>query len=136
MPFFFIPTNQLALTAVLPEETASAAGLSNFMRTLSAAFGTSIITTAWDNASTRNHVNLAGALNDPTGVTHTLTKAGLTPDQALAQIEGLTQSQAVMTATDQMFMFTTLAFVVAAAVVWISPKPRMVGGVMTDAGGH
>jgi len=136
MPFFFIPTSQLALTSVLPEETASAAGLSNFMRTLSAAFGTSIITTAWENASTRNHVTFAGALNDPTGVTHTLTGFGLSPAQALSQLDGLTQSQAVMTATDQMFMYTTVAFVVAAAVVWISPKPRIVGGAMTGGGGH
>ena len=33
MPFFFIPTNQLALAAVLPQEMASAAGLQNFLRT-------------------------------------------------------------------------------------------------------
>jgi hypothetical protein len=35
-----------------------------------------------------------------------------------------------------MFMYTTVAFVIAAAVVWISPKPRIVGGAMTGGGGH
>ena len=40
MPFFFIPTTSLALSAVLPQETASAAGLMNFMRTTAGAFGT------------------------------------------------------------------------------------------------
>ncbi|HWA64160.1 MAG TPA: DHA2 family efflux MFS transporter permease subunit, partial [Caulobacteraceae bacterium] len=47
MPFFFIPTTQLSLSAVLPEETAAAAGLQNFLRTTAAAFGTSLITTGW-----------------------------------------------------------------------------------------
>ncbi|WP_296599282.1 DHA2 family efflux MFS transporter permease subunit, partial [Phenylobacterium sp.] len=45
MPFFFIPTTSLSLSSVLPEETASAAGLQNFLRTTSAAFATSIMTT-------------------------------------------------------------------------------------------
>jgi DHA2 family multidrug resistance protein len=128
MPFFFIPTNQLALAAVLPQEMASAAGLSNFMRTISAAFGTSVITTAWENTSTRNRSYLSGALNNPTGVTHTLTHAGMTPGQALSQLDNLTQSQAVMTATDQMFMYTTVIFVIAAGVVWLGPKPKLLSG--------
>jgi len=69
-------------------------------------------------------VTFAGALNDPTGVTHTLTGFGLSPAQALSQLDGLTQSQAVMTATDQMFMYTTVAFVIAAAVVVVIKKKR------------
>ena len=63
MPFFFIPTTALALSSVLPQETASAAGLSNFMRTLSAAFATAIVTTLWENDSNRNHAALASTLH-------------------------------------------------------------------------
>jgi DHA2 family multidrug resistance protein len=134
MPFFFIPTTQIALASVLPQETASAAGLSNFLRTLSAAFSAAIITTLWDNGATRNHVSMAGALNDPTGLKSTLAHAGLSPAQALAQIEGLTQSQAVMLATDQMFLIMTVAFLLAAAVVWLAPKPHIAG--FAGGGGH
>jgi len=50
MPFFFVPTTQIALSSVLPSETASAAGLSNFLRTTSAAFSGAIVLTFWDNA--------------------------------------------------------------------------------------
>src|SRR5215469_16622516 len=66
-PFFFVPTIQIALSSVAPQETASAAGLSNFLRTTSAAFSTAIVTTQWDNAATRNHSDIAGALN-PAGM--------------------------------------------------------------------
>ncbi|HXQ48121.1 MAG TPA: MFS transporter, partial [Caulobacteraceae bacterium] len=134
MPFFFIPTSQLALSSVLPQETASAAGLSNFLRTTSAAFSTSIITTLWDSAGTRNHANMAGALNDPAGVQRILMRGGMTAAQALSQIDNLTQSQAVMLATDQMFFLTSMAFVVAAMAVWLSPKPNIAGVSM--GGGH
>ena len=134
MPFFFIPTNQLALSSVLPEETAAAAGLSNFMRTTSAAFATSLITTNWENAATRNRANMVGAINDPTGLMNKLNTAGRTAAQALAQIEGITQGQAVMLATDQMFLITSVVFVLAAGVMWLAPKPE--AGAPPMMGGH
>jgi DHA2 family multidrug resistance protein len=134
MPFFFIPTNQLALSSVLPSEMASASGLSNFLRTMSAAFATSLITTLWENAGARNHVALAGRLNHPEMVTNTLTASGMSPMQALTQLDNMVQSQAVMVATDQMFLLTSLVFVVAAAMVWLAPKAKPVD--MSQAGGH
>jgi len=134
MPFFFVPTTQIALSSVLPQETASAAGLSNFLRTLSAAFSAAIVTTMWDNASTRNHSNMAGALNNPAAVQTTMVHAGMTPAQALSQLDGVTQSQAVMLATDQMFLILALAFVVAACAVWLAPKPKIYG--TPGGGGH
>jgi MFS transporter, DHA2 family, multidrug resistance protein len=135
MPFFFIPTTQISLSAVLPSETASAAGLQNFLRTLSAAFCGALTTTMWDNAASRNHANMAGALNDPQGVQRTLGQMGMTPDQALNQIEGMTQNQAVMLATDQMFLIMTVAFAFAACVVWLAPKPNLFASPAA-AGGH
>jgi DHA2 family multidrug resistance protein len=134
IPFFFIPTNQIALSAVPPNETAAAAGLSNFLRTTAAAFATSIITTLWENAGNSNHAELAGRLNDTGGVINTFTSAGLNPDQALGQLDGILQGQSVMLATDQMFVITTLVFVVAGLAVWLGPKPKLGGGPMS--GGH
>jgi DHA2 family multidrug resistance protein len=134
MPFFFIPTNQLALSSVLPDEVAAASGLSNFMRTTSAAFATSLVTTNWENAAVRDRVNMVGAINDPTGLINKLKGIGGSSAQALAQIDGVTQGQAVMLATDQMFLITSLAFVVAAAVMWLAPKPTAPAGPVM--GGH
>ena len=135
MPFFFVPTTQIALSSVLPSETASAAGLSNFLRTLSAAFCGAITLTLWDNASSRNHSNMAGALNDPLGTLSRLLHMGLSRDQALAQLDNMTQSQAVMLAADQMFFLMTLVFLFAACVVWISPQPKIFGAP-GGGGGH
>ena len=135
MPFFFVPTTQIALSSVLPSETASAAGLSNFLRTLSAAFCGAITLTLWDNASSRNHSNMAGALNDPLGTLSRLLHMGLSRDQALAQLDNMTQSQAVMLAADQMFFVMTLVFLFAACVVWISPQPK-IAGAPGGGGGH
>jgi DHA2 family multidrug resistance protein len=135
MPFFFVPTNQIALAAVLPRETASAAGLSNFLRTTCAAFSASIVTTMWENATSRNHADMAGALNNPGALQSTLTRSGLSSAQALSQIDSLTQSQAVMLATNQMFIVMTVAFLVAACVVWLAPKPSLFTRPM-GGGGH
>lgn len=134
MPFFFVPTTQIALSAVRPEETASAAGLSNFLRTTSAAFSGAIALTLWDNGASLNRSNLAGALNDPNGAVATLMRGGLTQPQALGQLDAMTQSQAVMLATDQMFMLMTATYLVAACVVWLSPQPKIFGAAA--AGGH
>jgi DHA2 family multidrug resistance protein len=136
MPFFFIPTNQIALSAVPPQEMASAAGLSNFLRTTSAAFATSIVTTLWENNSTKDHAQLVGRLYHPEATTKMLTSAGLSPSQALGQLDGLTTSQAVMLSTDHMFVLTSLVFVVAAAAVWASPKVNIAGMSGPPAGGH
>jgi DHA2 family multidrug resistance protein len=128
MPFFFVPATALTLSSVKPEETASAAGLSNFMRTCSAAFGTSIMTTAWDNTSTAKRSELVGRLHDVPGALDTLAHQGLTPDQALGQVDRLVQVQATMLATNEMFLFATILFLFAASVVWFAPRPKRGGG--------
>ena len=128
MPFFFVPTTQIALSSVLPQETASAAGLSNFLRTTSAAFSAAIATTAWDNAASRNHADIASALHDVAATQTTLTRGGLSAHQALTQIDNIARSQSVMLATDQVQFGITIAFLVAACVVWLAPKPRLFAG--------
>ncbi|MGO4325429.1 MFS transporter, partial [Pseudomonas sp. KB_12] len=67
MPFFFVPVTALALASVKVEETASAAGLMNFCRTLSGAFATSVVTTVWADGASRNHNELSGVLNGAQG---------------------------------------------------------------------
>ena len=137
MPFFFIPTNQIALSAVPPQEMASAAGLSNFLRTTSAAFATSIVTTVWDNTTTKNHALLAGRLNNTDSTVNMMTSSGMSHAQAVGQIDYLTTMQSTMLSTDHMFVLTSLVFVIAAAAVWASPKPNIAGmGGGPPGGGH
>ncbi len=127
VPFFFVPTTRIALGAVLPQETASAAGLSNFLRTTAAAFSASISTTFWDNATSTSHANLAGMLNGAQAQIDALVANGLSADQALRQIDNMVQMQSVMLATDKVFLATACVFLLTGAFVWLAPRPKIVG---------
>jgi DHA2 family multidrug resistance protein len=127
IPFFFMNATMMTITSVLPEETATAAGLSNFMRTLGGAFSTSIVTTLWENTASAKRAELAGRLHDVPGALETLTGRGLTPEQARAQIDQLVQVQATMLSTNQILYFVAWIFVVVLGIVWLAPKPRLGG---------
>jgi DHA2 family multidrug resistance protein len=134
MPFFFIPTTSLALASVEEHETASAAGLMNFLRTLSGAFATSLITTLWDDQITRNHAELVGLSDSDQSVRSLLESSGMAADAVLQSIDRLVNSQAVMVATNQIMTAVALVFLVAAAVIWLAPKPSRI--VDAAASGH
>jgi DHA2 family multidrug resistance protein len=134
IPFFFIPSSILTLTSVRPEETASAAGLSNFMRTSGAAFATSIMTTAWENVATAKRSELAGRLHDVPGMISSMTSSGLAPESATGQIDRAVQVQAIMLSTDQVMFVLSMVFVLAVAIIWLAPKPQ--GRGFPQQGGH
>jgi DHA2 family multidrug resistance protein len=133
LPFFFVPTTALTLSSVRPEETASAAGLSNFLRTCGAAFATSIMTTAWDNIGTEKRGQMVGRLNEVGQTANSLSAQGLSHDQAIGQVDRLVQVQSTMLATNQLFLISTLLFLFAASVIWMAPKPK---GPAPAGGGH
>jgi DHA2 family multidrug resistance protein len=124
MPFFFIPLMGVALGSVTARETTSAAGLLTFMRSTAAAFATSITTTSWEHIASARHENIAGFLNGGQSMLDTLIRAGATAAQALRQLDGLVQTQAVMLATDRVFFVTSFLFVLAAGAIWIAPKGK------------
>ena len=134
MPFFFIPTTSLALASVDEHETASAAGLMNFLRTLSGAFATSLITTVWDDRITLNHAELVGLSDSDQGVRSILENSGMAADAVLQSVDRLINGQAVMLATNQIMTAIGIAFVIAASVIWLAPKPQRI--VDASAGGH
>jgi DHA2 family multidrug resistance protein len=124
IPFFFLAATMLTMMSVRPEETASAAGLSNFMRTSGGAFATSIMTTYWDNTATAKRAELVGRLNDAPGALAAMTSRGLSPEQAVAQLDQLVQRQAVMLSTNEVLYISTWVFALAVAVVWLAPRPN------------
>ncbi len=122
VPFFFVPLTGLALAAVHERETASAAGLVNFMRTTAGAFGTSIVTTEWDYTGTRMKSELVGRLHDVPGFLASL--APMSAEQATAQLDQLVKTQATMIATNHMFLYAALVLILGTAMIWIAPRPR------------
>jgi DHA2 family multidrug resistance protein len=135
MPFFFIPLMGLALGSVKPEETASAAGLISFVRTVAGAFGTSITTTAWENSGSRVRADVVGHLNNAPQTLTAIQGNGFSADQALRQLDNLVQTQSVMVATNHIFQAIAAVMFVAAAVVWFAPKPQG-APPPPGAGGH
>lgn len=124
MPFFFIGLTQLALSAVPPKDVGSAAGIQSFMRTLSGAIGTALATTFWDNYASTSRSELVARLNGAGAVMDKLGQVGLTMDQARASIDRLVQTQASTVALLHIYYVAAAVFVVAAAAVWVAPRPK------------
>ncbi|HWX00552.1 DHA2 family efflux MFS transporter permease subunit [Collimonas sp.] len=126
MPLFFVPLTALALSSVNPSETASAAGLMSFCRTMSGAIATSLVNTGWENNATRYHAELAGLVDQAGDAVNSLMQSGMSIDQARASIEQTLQSQSIMLSTNHMFMMAALSFLLGAIAVWFAPKPKRI----------
>jgi DHA2 family multidrug resistance protein len=133
LPFFFVPLTALALGSVEERETASAAGLQNFLRTLSGAVATSVVTTDWEDKTSVMHAELAGSVDRSGSMMQSLLASGMTPDAARSTLDNLVQGQSVMLATNQIMWIVCGAFVIAAAVIWLAPRPSRAVD-MTQAG--
>jgi len=123
LPFFFVPVTTLALASVEEHETASAAGLMNFLRTLAGAVATSVVTTSWESKTQVMHSELAGVVDRTGEVAHTLGASGFSPEATRQALDNMTQSQSVMLATNEIMAFVSLAFFLSAMLIWAAPRP-------------
>ena len=102
---------------------ASAAGLQNFVRTLSGAVATSLVTTSWENRTTAIHADLVGELDRSGEVMRTLTGLGPPPDARSGMLDNLLTGQSVMLATNQILWIVAALFLVSAFAIWLAPRP-------------
>ncbi len=128
MPFFFIGMTTLAMSGIATRDLTSAAGIMAFMRTLSGAIGTALATTAWDTASRVSRGDMVGRLNDPAGTLARMEGGGLSSAQARSALDRLAEVQASTIGATHVFLYASAAFIVAAMLVWIAPKPKNVTG--------
>jgi DHA2 family multidrug resistance protein len=116
--------------------------LSSFVRIVAGSFGTSIATTVWQDRAAIHHAQLAESISQSntaaTQVLAGLGSAGLTPEQALAQVNRLIDQQAYMLAANDVFFASALIFLLLIPVVWLSrPKPAAgPGNTDAAAGAH
>ena len=122
MPMFFVPVFSLGLSSIKPADMAGAAGILSFARTMAGAFATSLATTAWTNGGRAIRVNLLDQTGSGPAV-QSLMHAGLSQGQALRQFEAMIQGQAVMLATDKLFLTISVLLAVAACSIWLVAKP-------------
>ncbi len=124
MPLFFVPLTLIAMGSVDPRETASAAGLQNFMRTLSAAIGTSIATTMWVDQQQATRADLVNIVQLPTALRDTLAAQGIGTEAARALLSRLVDQEAVTLATTHLFEVSSLVLALSAAFIWLAPRPK------------
>ncbi len=135
MPFFFMPLIAISMGAVKPQETASASGLQNFIRTMAGAIATSFVTTAWENNANANHAKIVDHLqNGGQTALNTLGGGSGTPSgMTLGLFDQLVQGQALMLATNQIFMGAAIIFTLCAFLAWTLPRPK---GPVDMSGAH
>ena len=139
MAGFFIPLMTITLSEIPPEKMASASGLSNFVRITCGAVGTSISTTLWERRASLHHAQLTEhiTLGDaPTQLALSgLQAAGMTQQQALAQIDRLVNQQAFMLAANDIFWASAVLFLLLIPLVWLTHRGGA-GGAGAASGAH
>ena len=139
MAFFFIPLTTITLAGLTPDRIPAAAGLSNFVRITAGAMGTSIATTLWDNRAAMHHAHLTEGLVQGQGIfgvtLQGLKAAGLSQEQALAQINRLVDQQAYTRAADDIFLASSFLFLSLIALIWLTKRPAPHGGGGAEASG-
>jgi DHA2 family multidrug resistance protein len=130
IPFMMIPLTSISLGSVLPKETASAAGLQNFVRTMAIAVATSIVLTIWGDSQRVARTELVASMH-PDAAQATLATAGLGADQSAAMLSNIVDREAVTMAVDHTFMVAAVILAIAAAIVWLSPKVKPTGPMAT-----
>ncbi|WP_321889584.1 DHA2 family efflux MFS transporter permease subunit [Paraburkholderia bannensis] len=136
LPCFFIPLTAATLSRVPDHQLAAASSLSNFLRTLAAAFGTAMSVTLWEHRATFHYATLAQSVTKESGGTQqvvtTLHAMGVSGARELGALHQVTTQQAYMMATSDMFFMACVTCVVLAALMWLT-RPRR-GAAMTP--GH
>jgi DHA2 family multidrug resistance protein len=135
IPFMMIPLTSMALSSVEPKETASAAGLQNFVRTMSIAIATSVVLTIWGNAQTTMRSNLVSELQ-PGDIQAKLHGLGLNGPQSLAYLSQMVEKEAITLAVNHVFLIAAAVLFLSSAFVWITPYIPLTRLSGPPKGGH
>jgi DHA2 family multidrug resistance protein len=118
---YYVPLTGLAMGSVKEEETASAAGLMNFVRTISGAIATSLVTTSWQNRTIIAHAELANVV-DPTNQLAGSLPPGTTGQMVREMFNNLVTSQSLTLATNGLMMVIAVVFLAASIAIVLAPK--------------
>ena len=127
MAFFFLPLNQILMSGVPANELASASGLSNFVRTMSASFATAITVWGWNRRSDYHHAVLSEHIRD-SAVAWTQYQAqlgvhGITGRGASEYVNGVISSQASTLGVNDVFNMLGLVYLFLIPIIWFAKPP-------------
>ena len=132
LSLFFLPLNQIIMAGVSQAELASAAGLSNFVRTLSGSIATAACVFLWNERSEYHYARLVENVTpDSTGwmdYQARLAEQGITGDHALAVTAQVLNTQAGTLGANDVFYMIAFLFTALIPVVWLARPPfRTIG---------
>jgi DHA2 family multidrug resistance protein len=136
LPCFFIPLSAAILSRIPDEKLAAASGLSNFLRTLSAAFGTALSVTWWDNRAAQHYGTLAQSVTQASSGTRQFLRslqALGSGDNQLTAVRNVVEQQAYMMATNDLFYMASL---VCLALAMLMPAMKPWRSVSAARAGH
>lgn len=128
MTLFMLPIINLTLNTVDEHEVASAAGLQSFMRTIATAFATSVSLTYWGDTQRAARNDIAGVLQ-PDAEGGAIAGLGFSPEAALQMLGNMAELEATTLAVLHVFWTTSAILLIAAALIWLSPRPKRSGGM-------
>lgn len=128
MTFFILPIINLTLSAVDEHEVASAAGLQSFMRTIATAFATSISLTYWGDSQRAARNDIVAAL-EPGAADSLIAGLGFSPEAGLQMLSNMVELEATTLSVIHVFWTTSAILLVAAALIWLAPRPKRRGGM-------
>jgi DHA2 family multidrug resistance protein len=139
LALFFLPLNQVLMSGISARDLASAAGLSNFTRTISGSIATAVCVWLWSDRSEHHHGNLiAHVRTDSPGwqaYQQQLDSIGLHGAQALGYVERLIGLQANTLGANDLFNLLGVLFLALIPLVWLAKPPFGAIGA-SAAGGH
>lgn len=121
---FFVPLITLTLSGLPAERIPAASGLSNFVRVVAGAFGTSIATTIWEDRASFHRYRMAEGLSADNPVLNRyldgFQAGGISQEQGLAIIDRLAVQQAFTIGIDEIFLASAALYLLMIPLVWFA----------------
>jgi DHA2 family multidrug resistance protein len=132
LPLFFLPLNQIIMAGIPSHEIASAAGLSNFVRTFSGSIATAVCVFFWSNRSEYHYATLTEHItpDSPAWAAYQaqMAQAGITGNAAMASTAQVVNGQALTMGANDIFFGMAILFIILIPLVWLARPPfRAVG---------
>jgi DHA2 family multidrug resistance protein len=121
MSCFVVPSINLTFSSLGVQDAADANGVAAFMRTISIAFATALVSTGWHDAAIINRSGIVDRFNGARSVAE-IGAAGMPADQALWALDRIVQTQAVMMATNDAYIAMAVVVSVVSLGIWTAPK--------------
>jgi DHA2 family multidrug resistance protein len=124
---FFLPLAAINLAGLAPERVAAASGLQNFMRNLGSSFGTAMLTNYWERSAAVFHADMVDNVNQYStpfrDQFERLIHLGLSPEQAVAQMEHEISAQAYLMATNSVLLLCGAITLSLLLLIWWARPP-------------